>query len=607
MKQCPNGHEVSDNVKFCPECGVEIKDNGTKFCAKCGNERKGTEKFCSQCGTPYDQSLTSNVSEIEVSQDKSSKKGILIAAVVAIIALLGGAAWYFLGNQNNYSLEGLAKAVVNYDEVCDFHEGLARVYKGDKYGFIDKMGNEIIPCVYEQLMEADPNFHDGLALVHQGEKYFFINKEGKEAFPYNYDTGLNFSDGLALVRKDRKCGYIDTKGNEVIALTDKYYGTSFHDGLAAVGNNDGKYGFIDKKGELVIPMSFDVDEGGVTSEFHEGYAVVCKNEKYGYIDKSGKEVIPCNYDAAFNFSEGMALVIKEGKFGFIDAKGKEVIPCEYSYANHFSEGIAVVQKGDKYQFIDKTGKVVLDNSYCVIPSKFQEDFSVVGKEGEKNEYYTQYVYGIIDKNGKEIIPCIYNTCNLFSEGLAVVKKDDIYGFVDKKGNSTFDIQNEEVKKIVQAKIQEKEEARKEEERKAEEERKRIEEERRRGVEKEITLSCTKGDGHSIMPQDRLSGNYGAYSASFLSVRSNAITVPNNKVWVFDRYEITEGQPHEIALFYFSRLSKSNRSDAKYELKSGDVPIIRGGDKIVISFDTWAYAGTYSIRVLFKEKDEDLYF
>ena len=115
MKKCPNGHEVSDNVKFCPECGAEIKDNGTKFCAKCGNERKGTEKFCSQCGTPYGQSLTSNVSEIEVSQDKSSKKGILIVAVVAIIALLGGAAWYFLGNQNKYSLEGLAKAVVNYD------------------------------------------------------------------------------------------------------------------------------------------------------------------------------------------------------------------------------------------------------------------------------------------------------------------------------------------------------------------------------------------------------------------------------------------------------------------------------------------------------------
>lgn len=475
MKQCPNGHEVGDNVKFCPECGAEIIDNCAKFCAKCGNERKGTEKFCSQCGTPYGQSPTSNAAETKVSQGKSSKKGIIIAAVVAVIALIGGAAWFFLGNpQDKYSLEGLAKVVVNYDMVSDFHEGLAMVTKGDKYGFIDKVGNEVIPCIYEFMEEADPNFHDGLALVHQGEKQFFINKEGKEAFPYNYDTGLNFSEGLALVWKDRKCGYIDTKGNEVIALTDKYYGSSFHDGLAAVRNDEGKYGFIDKKGELVIPMSFDTDEGGEASEFHEGYAVVCKNEKYGYIDKSGKEVIPCNYSAAFNFSEGMAVVMKEGKFGFIDANGKEIIPCEYSYANHFSEGIAVVQKDGKYQFIDKTGKVVLDNSYSGI-SNFQEGFSVVYKEGEKNEYFTQYVHGFIDKNGKEVIPCTYNTCNQFSEGLAVVEKDGIYGFVDKKGNSTFDLQSEDVKRVVQAKMQQREEARKEEERKAEEERKRIEE------------------------------------------------------------------------------------------------------------------------------------
>ena len=604
MKQCPNGHEVGDNVKFCPECGAEIIDNCAKFCAKCGNERKGTEKFCSQCGTPYGQSPTSNAAETKVSQGKSSKKGIIIAAVVAVIALIGGAAWFFLGNpQDKYSLEGLAKVVVNYDMVSDFHEGLAMVTKGDKYGFIDKVGNEVIPCIYEFMEEADPNFHDGLALVHQGEKQFFINKEGKEAFPYNYDTGLNFSEGLALVWKDRKCGYIDTKGNEVIALTDKYYGSSFHDGLAAVRNDEGKYGFIDKKGELVIPMSFDTDEGGEASEFHEGYAVVCKNEKYGYIDKSGKEVIPCNYSAAFNFSEGMAVVMKEGKFGFIDANGKEIIPCEYSYANHFSEGIAVVQKDGKYQFIDKTGKVVLDNSYSGI-SNFQEGFSVVYKEGEKNEYFTQYVHGFIDKNGKEVIPCIYNTCNQFSEGLAVVEKDGIYGFVDKKGNSTFSLQDEEVKSVVQAKIQEKEEACKEEERRAEED--RIEHERRRGVEKEVTLSCIKGDGHSIMPQDRLSGNYGAYGTSNY-VRSNTITVPNNKVWVFDKYEIIEGQPLDIALFYFSRLSQRNESDAKYELNKGNIPIFRGGDKIMISFMTTYPAETYRIRVLFKEKDEDLYF
>lgn len=601
MKQCPNGHEVSDNVKFCPECGAEIKDNGTKFCAKCGNERKGTEKFCSQCGTPFGQSLIVNDKEIK-GQGKSAKKGVVIASIVAVIALIGGSAWYFLGNQQDkYSLEGLAKAAVNYDYVGDFQDGMAIVNKGEKIGFIDKMGNEVIPCIYDFMEDADCSFREGIAFVRQGDKCFFIDKEGKKPFDFKYDSANNFSEGLAVVWKDGKCGYIDTKGNEVIALTDKQFYSDFSDGLAAV-SKDGKFGFIDKTGKLVIPFDFEQLEPEENPSFHEGLAAVGKNGKYGYIDKNGKEIVPFKFDSAYDFSEGMAVVAQNDKWGFVDKNGNIVIPCEYESANSFSEGYAVVSKDKKYFFIDKNGNKVLPTISDRIGS-FHDGLASFNKYADGDMRV-----GYIDVSGKEVVPCVYSGYGHdFSEGLAVVKKDDLYGFVDKKGNSTFDIQNEEVKKIVQAKIQEKEEARKEEERKAEEERKRIEEERRRGVEKEITLSCTKGDGHSIMPQDRLSGNYGAYSASFLSVRSNAITVPNNKVWVFDRYEITEGQPHEIALFYFSRLSKSNRSDAKYELKSGDVPIIRGGDKIVISFDTWPYAGTYSIRVLFKEKDEDLYF
>ena len=605
MKQCPNGHAVGDNVKFCPECGAEIIENGARFCAKCGNERKGTEKFCSQCGTPYGKSPTSNVSETRVRQNKSSKKGILIAAVVAVIALLGGAAWYFLGNQNKYSLEGLAKAAVNYDYIDDFHEGFAMVYKGEKVGFIDKMGNEVIPCEYDfKEDKVDANcFIDGLALVRKGDKTCFINKEGKEAFPFNYGDANCFSEGLAVVWKDGKSGYIDTNGKEVIALTDKYSYDNFSEGLAAVSQGD-KYGFIDKKGNIAIPIKYELQgEMGETSSFHNGLAMIIKNGKCGFIDTKGNEVISCKYDYAYDFCDGMALIMKNEKYGYIDKSGNEVIPCEYSYANHFSEGIAVVKKDDKYQYIDKNGKVVLENSYSGI-SKFQEGFAVVYKEGKKNEYYQEYVHGFIDKEGKEVIPCIYNSCNLFSEGLAVVEKDGIYGFVDKKGNSTFSLQDEEVKKIIQAKIQEKEEARKEEERRAEEE--RIEQERRRGVEKEVTLSCTKGDGLTIMSQDRLSGNYGAYSTGWY-VRSYSIKVPINKVWVFDKYEIIEGHPSDIALFYFSRLSQRNESDAKYELNKGNVPIFRSGDRIMISFKVYYSASTYSIRVLFKEKDEDLYF
>lgn len=468
MKQCPNGHNVGDNVKFCPKCGAEMIDGGAKYCAKCGNERKGTEKFCSQCGTPYDQSLTSNVTETKVKQGKSSKKGILIATVVAIIALLGGAAWYFLGNQDKYSLEGLAKAAVNYDEIGSFHEGLALVVKGDKYGFIDKMGNEVVPCRYNFLEDEDLTFHDGIAVTYEDGKPSFINKGGKEAFPCNYDFAKPFSEGLAVVMKDNEYSYIDTKGNKVIKLKKSQTGESFSDGLAAIIEN-GKYGFIDKKGEIVIPISFDCgDVMGEASEFHDGVAIVSKNDKEFYIDKNGKEISFGEYHPLV-FVDGIAMVYKDNKYGFIDKNGKEVVPCIYDEASDFSEGYAVGKKDGKCIVIDKKGNEVLSLNYDGI-SSFKNGLCCVYSKDDNS-----LLSGYIDVHGKEIIPCIYNSFNDFSEGLALVEKDGIYGFVDMDGNSTFDVQNEAVKGIVNAKILEKEEARKEE-RRAEEELRKIEEE-----------------------------------------------------------------------------------------------------------------------------------
>lgn len=46
MRKCPNGHDVSDDVKYCPKCGAEIQENvaeDIRFCKKCGQERKGAE------------------------------------------------------------------------------------------------------------------------------------------------------------------------------------------------------------------------------------------------------------------------------------------------------------------------------------------------------------------------------------------------------------------------------------------------------------------------------------------------------------------------------------------------------------------------------------
>ena len=55
--------------------------------------------------------------------------------------------------------------------------------KSDKYGFIDKTGNEVVPCKYD----IASDFREGLAIVEMNGKRGYIDKTGREVTPVKYD------------------------------------------------------------------------------------------------------------------------------------------------------------------------------------------------------------------------------------------------------------------------------------------------------------------------------------------------------------------------------------------------------------------------------------
>lgn len=105
------------------------------------------------------------------------------------------------------------------------------------------------------------------------------------------------------------------------------------------------------------------------SLFSEGYAAVCKNGKWGYIDKTGQEVIPCKYTWANTFHEGLASVriSFDSGYGFIDTTGREVIRHrrEIEVPGEFSEGLVVVKNefNDHFFVLDREGRKVFQGAY----------------------------------------------------------------------------------------------------------------------------------------------------------------------------------------------------------------------------------------------------
>ena len=95
-----------------------------------------------------------------------------------------------------------------------FHDGMALIARKEEcYGFINKSGEEIISCQYE---ETD-NFHEGLARVCIGGKWGYVNKSGEIVIPCRYDAAQNFSEGLAVVLfSEGRWGIVDKKGRSTL-------------------------------------------------------------------------------------------------------------------------------------------------------------------------------------------------------------------------------------------------------------------------------------------------------------------------------------------------------------------------------------------------------
>jgi hypothetical protein len=86
---------------------------------------------------------------------------------------------YFINKSINRFFKFISKKLEStmitsfkYDEVGDFHNGMAKVRNGEKWGYINKSGVEVIAFRYE----AAGDFHNGRAYVKSKGKYGFIDK-----------------------------------------------------------------------------------------------------------------------------------------------------------------------------------------------------------------------------------------------------------------------------------------------------------------------------------------------------------------------------------------------------------------------------------------------
>lgn len=96
---------------------------------------------------------------------------------------------------------------------------------------------------------------------------------------------------------------------------------------------------------------------------------------------------------------------------------------KYSCLCDFENGFAAVQNGEKWGVINTEGKEIVPCTYEMV-SSFSDGMACVCKNGK---------WGYVNENGELAVPCVYEFAKDFSEGLASVRKNGKEGFINKKG------------------------------------------------------------------------------------------------------------------------------------------------------------------------------
>lgn len=205
---------------------------------------------------------------------------------------------------------------------------------------------------------------------------------------------------------------------------------------------------------------------------------VQQNGKWGYIDQTGKVVIPPQFEEVKCFcsggwqNEGLIAAKVKGLWGYINVKGDIVIPPQFTQVLPFSQGLALVNLGGSFSaaistkngqwlYIDKQGKSVMRVKQLgpYMPSfwmGFSEGLALFLEGGTSfNPTFANAKYGFIDTSGEVVIPAQFDTAWPFKRGVALVTikettknnpniENTIIGLIDNTGKFLFKIKAESI-------------------------------------------------------------------------------------------------------------------------------------------------------------------
>ncbi|MBK8268048.1 MAG: WG repeat-containing protein [Planctomycetes bacterium] len=225
---------------------------------------------------------------------------------------------------------------------------------------------------------------------------------------------------------------------------------------------NGKDGYIDKNGRVVIEPKFDQ----MFTHFVGKYAVASRPGEWlkGYIDRTGNWYIEPKYGVAYPFREGVAVIATDKGWGLINENDKFVIEPMHDRTQGFANGVAAIgtetwasqlhrkfaDVGYYYDWIyfDRTGRVVPESTAKQRRASPKSTRWALGDIDVPTlermfDYYRDIdpaklnsKWGYVDRTGAFVIKPQFDEAYPFtlSEKVAVVRQNGKFGLIDLAGH-----------------------------------------------------------------------------------------------------------------------------------------------------------------------------
>jgi hypothetical protein len=354
-----------------------------------------------------------------------------------------------------------------------------------KWAIFDKNGVRVSDFIYDKMEQNLPDVIE----VRQGASVGLISESGETLIPVAYDKIAPIGKVIlaeagvinnsmkpkvfiyrgSIVTKLSRSGYINKSGQKVLdVIYDRVRATAdfnlelgFIDVVGLIVKDNERYGVFNENGQNILPFEYnyinamnkmgfgELQQYNKKGLYNKDFTIIAKpiyediillntqlfaGKNYGKWEIKATDGSPKIYavvDDLRPFDNGFTQIVKDGKVSIIKADGEIKLAFEYDKAIPFGRNV-LLTKGDRNYIYDSKGKVKLWNYPMDISwQNLSETLKPIKTDNQK--------WGYINDDGELKIKAEFDEAGSFKNGIAVVCKNGLCGFMNENGKKITDL------------------------------------------------------------------------------------------------------------------------------------------------------------------------